>query len=167
MYVCNCNLRNIQRTVLKMYKDGLLMLWLASVYYNYLFYFMVFNWLMQISCPIFLKLDSLPILRESYLKLSKLILNRPLNGFFFQLLTWTGRGKIRQHHWKERLKICKTVHHILPLELICSPLLLAYLLTGGLLCLKHKSYSVFLFGSPSLSPELNNDVFFNVQFFYI
>ena len=31
------------------------------------------------------------------------------------------------------------VHFILPLELICSPLLLAYLLTGGFL-LKHKFY---------------------------
>ena len=37
----NCILRNIQRTVLKMYKDSLLMLWLASVYY--LFYVMVFD----------------------------------------------------------------------------------------------------------------------------
>ena len=32
------------------------------------------------------------------------------------------------------------VHFILPLELILSPLLLAYLLTGGFLLLKHKFY---------------------------
>ena len=35
------------------------------------------------------------------------------------------------------------VHFILPLELICSPLLLAYLLTGGFPCLKHKQYQFF------------------------
>ena len=35
------------------------------------------------------------------------------------------------------------VHFILPLELIFFPLLLAYLLTDGLLCLKHKLYQFF------------------------
>ena len=47
------------------------------------------------------------------------------------------------------------VHFILPLELICSSLLLAYLLTAGFL-LKHKFYQCLvqfssLFGSPLLS----------------
>ena len=57
------------------------------------------------------------------------------------------------------------VHFILPLELLCSPLLLTYLLTGGLLCLNHKLYPFFLFGSPLLSLEQNNDLFFHVQSF--
>ena len=35
------------------------------------------------------------------------------------------------------------VHFILPLGLICSPLLLAFMLTGCLLCLKHKIYQLF------------------------
>ena len=35
------------------------------------------------------------------------------------------------------------VHFILPLELIFFPLLLAYLLTDGLLCVKHKLYHFF------------------------
>ena len=34
-------------------------------------------------------------------------------------------------------------HFILTLELLCSPLLLGYLLTGGLLCLNHKLYPFF------------------------
>ena len=60
------------------------------------------------------------------------------------------------------------VHFILLLQLICSPLLLAYLLTGGVPCPKHKIVSVFfffLFGSQLLSPKQNNDLFFHVQCF--
>ena len=33
-------------------------------------------------------------------------INRPFHGFF-QLLTYASFGKIRRHHWKERLKIIK------------------------------------------------------------
>ena len=53
------------------------------------------------------------------------------------------------------------VHFILPLEIICSPLLFACLLTVGLLCLKHNIIvSVFLFGSTLLSLDQNKFYFF-------